>query len=66
MKKLDIVLEIHRLLQYLKKLKSLEEETKIQLEELSDKYKIQIDENYEVRDWGDLWDWMLELDKRKK
>jgi len=65
MKKLDIVLEIHHLLQYLKKLKSLEEETKIQLDDLSDKYKIQIDENYEVIDWGDLWDWMLELEKKK-
>jgi len=65
MKKIDVVLEVHHLLQYLKKLKNLEEEVKTKLDDLSDKYKIQIDENYEVIDWGNLWDWMLELEKKK-
>jgi len=64
--KLSVVLEVRKLLQNLKELESIEKKVKERLDDLSDKYKIQIDENYEVRDWGDLWDWMLELDKRKK
>jgi hypothetical protein len=53
--KLDAVKEVQKILSYLNASRELEKECRIELLELSKKYKLSIDfQNLQVTDWGDL------------
>ena len=56
--KLEAAKEVQKHLSYLNALRELEKECRIELLELSKRYKLIIDfENCKVTDWGDLQGW---------